>query len=70
MEAAGFGDLGDRLRAASGHLRQPKIQNLGMPAPGDEDIGRLDVTVDDAFRMCGIQSIGNFDSERQHHLDV
>src|SRR6266700_7528257 len=20
--------------------------------------------------MCGIQSIGNFDSERQHHLDV
>ena len=41
-----------------------------MPTLGDEDIGRLDVTVDDALRMCGIHGIGNFDSERQHHLDV
>src|SRR5439155_6954883 len=32
--------------------------------------GRLDVSVVAALRMCGIQSIGNFDSERQHHLDV
>ena len=52
------------------HLRQSEIQNLCVPALGDEDIGRLDVTVDDALRMCGIHGIGNFDSERQHHLDV
>ena len=41
------------------HLRQSKIQNLGVSAFRDEDIGGLDVTVDDAFGVGGIESIGD-----------
>ena len=29
-------------------FRQPEIENLGVPAPGDEQVRRLDVAMDDA----------------------
>ncbi len=50
------------------HLRQTEIQNLGVPAIGDEDIGRLDIAVNDALGMRRVQRIGNFNREREQHL--
>jgi hypothetical protein len=35
---------------------------------GDEDIGGLDVAVNDAFRVRGIQSVGNLDSEGENQV--
>ena len=47
------------------HFRQPKIQNLGVSALGDEDVGRLDVAVDDAFGVGGVERVGNLDGQSE-----
>ena len=39
-----------------------------MSAFGHENIGRLDVAVDDAFRLRRIQRVGHFDSEGENRL--
>ncbi len=65
-DSCGFRDAAAHLR----HFRQSEIQNLNVPTLGHKDIGRLDVAVDNAFCVRSVQSIGNLDSERQHHLDV
>src|SRR5713226_91452 len=41
-----------------------------MPAMSDEDVGRLDVAMDDAFGMSSVERISNFDGQRQHDLRV
>ena len=55
------------------HLRQAKVENLGLPSRRDENVGRLDIAVHDAFGVSGFQSVGNLNSEGQqllhlHHL--
>ena len=49
-------------------LRQSKVQNLGVTTLCDEDVRRLDVAVDDAFGMRGIEGIGNLDGERENQF--
>src|ERR1700682_4386159 len=39
-----------------------------MPALVDEDVGRLDVPVNDACRVRCIERVGNLDAERQHRF--
>ena len=39
-----------------------------MSALGDKNISGLDVAVDDAFSMSGIECVGDFDAERQQGL--
>src|ERR1035438_6261070 len=39
------------------HLRQPEIQDLGVPALGHKDVGWLDVAMNDTRRMSGIERI-------------
>src|SRR6266852_8513208 len=51
-------------------LREPEIEYLGRAAIGDADVRRLDVPVDDAFRMCGVESVGNLDAQVEHRLDL
>jgi hypothetical protein len=38
-------------------FRQTKIQNLGVATVGDEDVGGLDVPMDDSFGVGGIQRV-------------
>ncbi len=42
------------------YLRQTKIQNFGVAALSDEYVRRLDVSMDDAFRVRRIQSVSDF----------
>ena len=42
-------------------LRQAEIEHLRVAARRDEDVGRLDVAVDDALRVRGVQRVGNLD---------
>ena len=57
-----------RVRDATGggravsHLGQTEIEDLGVTAPGNEDIRGLDVTMDDAGSVRGIECIGDFHS--------
>ena len=34
-----------------------------MTTVGDEDVGRLDVAMDDAFAVCRIKPVGDVDSD-------
>jgi hypothetical protein len=49
-------------------LANPKIEDLRVPALGDEDIRRLNVTVNNAFRVRGVECVGNLDGQRQECL--
>src|SRR5215469_9403508 len=51
-------------------LSQPEIQNLGMPSIRHEDVRWLDVPVDDARFVGGIESVGDLNAKRQYLLDI
>ena len=41
-----------------------------MTTRADEDIRRLDIAMNDARAVRGIQCVGNFDSEREHSFQI
>ena len=45
------------------HLRQAEIQNLRVSAFGDEDVCRLNVTMNNALAVCRVQPVGDFDGQ-------
>ena len=53
------------MRDPASHLGQPEVEDLGVAAWADEDVGGLDVAVNDARAVRGIQRVGDFDAERQ-----
>ena len=60
----------ERVAAEAGfvthrQLRQAKIQDLGVAALGDENICRLDIAVNNAMGVSGVESIGNLDRQVQ-----
>src|SRR6201997_5245991 len=66
-----------QCRSALGHrlclereLRQTEIKNLGVSSLRDKDVRRLDVPVDNASRMRGVQSIADLDAKRERGLHV
>jgi hypothetical protein len=44
-------------------LDETEVQDLGLPARGDEDVGRLDIPMNDSFGMLGIQGVGDLNAE-------
>src|SRR5581483_682877 len=51
------------------HLRQTEVENLRVSALGDENICRLDITVDDALTVCRVERIGDFNPECKHGFE-
>src|SRR5262249_32030034 len=49
---------------------QPKVQHLPLPSLRYEDIGWLDVSMDDSSRMGRIERIGNLDAPIQDLLGI
>src|SRR5271169_4242455 len=56
------------LRAAT--LASPKSSTLNLPALGDENVGGLDVAVDDSFAVGGIERVGNLNGDVEYGLSV
>src|ERR1700680_465992 len=44
-------------------LCQAEVQNLGVPALGDENVRRLNIAVNDAVRVGGVERVGNLDPQ-------
>ena len=55
--------LGLRCAAFETYFGEAEVENFGVAALGDENIRRLDVAVDDALGVRGIERVGNFDGE-------
>jgi hypothetical protein len=53
-----------------GQLRQAEIQNLRLLALLNENVRRLDVAVDDALGMGGVQPVGYLDGQIQQRIDL
>ena len=49
---------------------QTEIEHLGLPAFGYKYIGRLDVSVDDPLRVCGVQGIGDLNAQIEHCFNL
>jgi hypothetical protein len=50
------------------HFCQAKIENFGVSTRTDENIGRLNVSVNDAGGVSGVERIGDFNGEREESL--
>ena len=50
------------------HLRQSEIENLGVPALGDENVGGLDVAMNDALGVRGVERVGNLNGQSEQHV--
>jgi hypothetical protein len=57
---------GGLLRA---DLRESEIENFGVAALSDEDVGGLDVPVDDAFGVRGVERVGALNSNFEEAFD-
>src|SRR5208282_396095 len=51
------------------YLGQTEIQNLGVAAFGNKNIGGFDVTMNDPLGVGGVECVRNLDSQRQQGFD-
>ena len=48
---------------------EAEVENLGVIILGDEDVGRLDVAMDDSFGVRGVKGVGDFDGEFKNFVE-
>ena len=56
-------------RLSCGEFRQAKVEHFGLAAFGDEDVGRLQVPVNDACRVRRVQRVRDFDGVAEDLVD-
>jgi hypothetical protein len=56
-------------RFCGGNFGEAEIEDFGVAAFGDEDVGGLDVAVDDAFGVGGIESFGDLNGNVEETLE-
>ena len=66
------GRLGVPRRRGAGvlDLREAEVEDLGLPARDDEDVGRLQVAVHDPLRVRRLQRVRDLDPEVQQRPEV
>ena len=62
--------ISPEVDAAGFHLGEAEIENLGVPALGDENVGGFNVAMDNPFGMRRVQRVGNLDAERQDRFQL
>ncbi len=58
------------LECSAGVFGQAEIEQLGVAARGDEDVGRLDVAVDDPFRVGSVEGVGDLDGGVEKQIEL
>ncbi len=61
---------GSAIAAGRRYLGQPKVQDLGMPTLRDEYVRGLDVAMNNACRMRGVQCVRDLHRHRQQRLQL
>ncbi len=51
------------------HFRQAEVEYLRLAAPGDENIRRLDVAVNDAAGVGSVERVGDFDAPVEQQIE-
>jgi hypothetical protein len=51
-------------------FRQAKVEDLGVSPGRDEDVVGLDIAMNDAHGMSGVQCVGNLDSEHHQRFQI
>ena len=57
-----------RIGRARGNFCQAEVENLGVSALGDENVGGLDVAMDNAFAVRGVERVGDFDGQAEQDI--
>ena len=57
-----------RVGLAGSNFCQAEIENLGVAALGDKNVGRLDVAMDNAFGVRRIECVGDLNRQAQQHF--
>jgi hypothetical protein len=57
-------------RLAGAHFRHSEIENLGVAALGDEDVGGLYIAMDDVLGVGCVERIGDFNAERKQGVNL
>src|SRR5229473_39136 len=57
-----------RGTSCQGNLRQSEVQDLGVSAVGDKNVGRLDVSVNDALAVRRVQRIGHLNPQTTQNI--
>ena len=58
----------DLITTEKADLRQAEVQDFRVASLRYKDVGRFDVTMNDAFGMSGVERVGDFDSEIKHSI--
>ena len=51
-------------------LGETKVEDLGLTARVDEDVGRLQIAMNDSFRVRRFECVGDLSGEIEQHIDV
>ena len=69
------GGVGHGLRIAAGgpggacDFGETEVENFGVAAVGDENVGGLDVAVDDSLAVGGFEGVGDFDRHGEQAIE-